>query len=109
MASYRLSEKADDAKRFNALAAQARSPAAAYTSEELVWYANAAETVIGVILLDTINDDYVAIVLGRDEGAGSEHLISKYLYRRWMSQLIGCLGRLCGIPVQVKRYFHKVM
>jgi hypothetical protein len=63
-----FSVKEIDAKRFNALAAQARSPAAAYISEELAWYANADETVIGVILLDTIDDDYVAIVLGRDEG-----------------------------------------
>ncbi|MGH8056967.1 MAG: hypothetical protein ACREOH_06970 [Candidatus Entotheonellia bacterium] len=63
-----FSVKEIDAKRFKALAAQARSPAAAYTSEELAWYANADETVIGVILLDTIDDDYAAIVLGRDEG-----------------------------------------
>ena len=40
---------------------------------------------------------------------GSEHLISKYLYKQWMMQLSGLLGQSCGIPVQVKRCFHKVM
>jgi hypothetical protein len=62
-----FSVKEIDAKRFNALAAQARSPAAAYTSEELAWHANADEAEISVILLDTIDDDYVAIALGRDK------------------------------------------
>jgi hypothetical protein len=58
-----FSVKEIDAKHFNALAAQARSPSAAYSSEELAWYANADETVIGVILLDTIDDDYVATAI----------------------------------------------
>jgi hypothetical protein len=59
-----------DAKRFNALAGQSRSPVAAYVSKELAWYSNTEETVIGVILLDIIDNDYAAIILGRDEGGG---------------------------------------
>lgn len=56
-----------DLKRFNALAGHSRSPAAAYISEEIGWYANEDETLIGVLLRDTIDDDYVAILLARDE------------------------------------------
>jgi hypothetical protein len=57
-----------DRKRFNALAGLSRSPGAAYFSEELAWYANEDETVIGVILHDIIDHDYAAVVLARDEG-----------------------------------------
>ncbi|MBL1638687.1 glycosaminoglycan attachment protein, partial [Acinetobacter baumannii] len=44
-----------DIKRFNALAAQSRSPAAAYMSEELEWYADSDEIVLGIVLRDTID------------------------------------------------------
>lgn len=54
-------------KRFNALAAHSRSPAAAYVSEELGWYTNEDESVIGVLLLDTVDDDFAAVVMARDE------------------------------------------
>ena len=57
-----------DVKRFNALAGYTRSPIAAYVSQELAWYSNKEETVIGVLLLDTTDRDYAAIVMGRDEG-----------------------------------------
>ncbi len=57
-----------DIKRFNALAAQSRSPAAAYVSEELEWYADDSEIVLGIVLRDTVDDDFVGIILGRDEG-----------------------------------------
>jgi hypothetical protein len=56
-----------DRKRFNALAGRSRSPAAAYISEELAWFANTEETVIGVVLRDTVDNDFAAVVLGRDE------------------------------------------
>lgn len=56
-----------DEKLFNALAAHSRSPAAAYISEELAWFANEDETVLGVLLHDLIDNDYVGIVLARDE------------------------------------------
>lgn len=57
-----------DEKRFNAFAGATRSPAAAYISHEIGWYTNDEETVIGVVLIDTVDDDYAAIVLGRDQG-----------------------------------------
>jgi len=63
-----ITVKKIDVKRFNALAGMSRSPQAAYIGEELAWYSNNEETVIGVLLLDTIDKDYVAIILGRDEG-----------------------------------------
>lgn len=63
----RIQVKELDRKRFNALAGRSRSPAAAYVSEELAWYADAEETLVGVLLKDTVDDDYAAVVLGRDE------------------------------------------
>lgn len=56
-----------DIKRFNALAGYSRSPAASYISQELKWFSNTEETIIGVLLIDTIDSDYVCVVLGRDE------------------------------------------
>ena len=57
-----------DEKRFNSIAGYSRSPGAAYVSKELDWYSNEDESVIGILLLDTIDSDYVAVILGRDEG-----------------------------------------
>lgn len=57
-----------DIKRFDALAAHSRSPAAAYMSEELEWLSNDDESILGVVLRDTIDNDFVGILLGRDEG-----------------------------------------
>ena len=54
-------------QRFNALAAHSRSPAAAYVSKELGWYTNEDESVIGVLLLDTVDDDFAAVAMARDE------------------------------------------
>lgn len=57
-----------DVKRFNALVGQSRSPGAAYISEELEWYADSGEIVLGVVLRDTVDNDYVGVLLGRDDG-----------------------------------------
>jgi len=56
-----------DLKRFNALAAHSRSPAAAFVSEELDWFSNEDESLLAVLLLDTVDADYVGVILGRDE------------------------------------------
>lgn len=54
-------------KRFNALAGLSRSPAASYVGRELAWYSNEDRTILGVLLIDTIDNDYVAILMARDE------------------------------------------
>jgi hypothetical protein len=56
-----------DIQRFNALAAHSRSPAAAFISRELDWFANDTETLLATLMLDTEDGDYVGIILGRDE------------------------------------------
>lgn len=56
-----------DVKRFNALAAHSRSPAAAFISQELDWFSNEDESLLATLMLDTIDNDYVGIILGRDE------------------------------------------
>lgn len=60
--------KSLDQKRFNAFVGATRSPTAAFVSVEIGWYANDEETVLGSVLVDTVDGDYVGIVLGRDEG-----------------------------------------
>lgn len=72
-----------DIKRFNALAAHTRSPAAAYISRELDWFANEQETLLATLMLDTTDDDYVGIILGRDE-----------------SGRFRCIDSLASIPTQ---------
>lgn len=54
-------------ERFEALVAYTRSPAAAYVSRELEWFSDNDERVLGVLLLDTIDNDFAYVVLGRDE------------------------------------------
>lgn len=56
-----------DIKRFNAVAAHSRSPAAAYMSRELDWFANESETLLATLMVDTVDDDYVGVILGRDD------------------------------------------
>ena len=55
-----------DIKRFNALAAHWRTPAAAYVSRELDWFVNENETLLATLLFDTADDDYVGVILRRD-------------------------------------------
>lgn len=52
--------------RFEALS-YARIPFVKLISEDIEWYSNDNNAVLGTILLDKIDHDYVAIVLGRDE------------------------------------------
>jgi hypothetical protein len=66
--AQKISIKKLDIKRVNVLVGQSRSPAAAYVSEEIDWYANEDETLIGVLLLDTIDHDFCSVVMVRDEG-----------------------------------------
>tara|TARA_B110000196_G_scaffold217278_1_gene186580 strand:+ start:2212 stop:3543 length:1332 start_codon:yes stop_codon:yes gene_type:complete len=52
--------------RFEALS-YARVPLIKLISEDIEWYSNDNNAVLGTILLDKIDNDYVAMVLGRDE------------------------------------------
>jgi len=56
-----------DLKRFNALAAHSRSPAAAFISREIDWFSNENESLIATLMIDTVDNDFVGIILGRDE------------------------------------------
>lgn len=53
-------------ERFEALC-RSRLPAADYISKEVEWFADEDERVLGVILLDLQDNDWVSMVLGRDE------------------------------------------
>jgi hypothetical protein len=53
--------------RFDALAGYIRDPRSALVSEEIGWYSDNDERVLGLVLRDTVDNDYVSIILGRDE------------------------------------------
>lgn len=52
--------------RFNALAGYARAPRTFIDGTEVGWYSESAEKVLGVIVQDNDDRDYVCIVMGRD-------------------------------------------
>ena len=54
-------------KRFQALAGQTRAADAHIFSDEIAWYSNEDESILGVILIDKVDNDFVSILLGRDE------------------------------------------
>ena len=56
-----------DVKRFSALVGPSRTPGAAYISKELAWFSNSDESILGSILLDIEDTEFVSILLGRDE------------------------------------------
>lgn len=55
-----------DLKRFSALVGQSRSPRAELFTREIGWFANEEETVLGVLLIDIVDKDFTALLLGRD-------------------------------------------
>lgn len=55
-------------KRFNAFVRLSRNPIASYFGQEIAWYSNDDETVIGVVLRDRIDHDYACVMLARDNG-----------------------------------------
>jgi hypothetical protein len=54
-----------DLKRFSALIGESRSPMTEFFTREIGWFSNQEETVLGVILIDIIDRDFSAILLGR--------------------------------------------
>ena len=52
--------------RFDALC-RSRQPMADYVSKEVEWYSDEDERVLGIVMLDTVDNDWVSLVLGRDE------------------------------------------
>lgn len=55
-----------DLKRFTALIGQSRSPMTELFTREIAWFTNEDESVLGVILIDIVDKDFSAILLGRD-------------------------------------------
>ena len=52
--------------RFDALAGYARQPHTLLTADERAWYSEDKEKVLGTIVQDRTDKDYVCIILGRD-------------------------------------------
>ena len=53
--------------RFDALAGYCRDPIARVTAEEVAWFEDGDERVLGIVMRDRIDHDFGPIVLGRDE------------------------------------------
>jgi len=62
--------------RFEALS-YARNPFVKGISEEIEWFSNKNNAVLGVVLMDKTGKDYVAMVLGRDEAGVFRSIDSK--------------------------------
>lgn len=56
-----------DIRRFDALAGYARHPRIRLITQEIGWYSDATERVLGVLALDLIDRDFSFVVFGRDE------------------------------------------
>ena len=52
---------------FDSYVLSSRNSNIVFFAQELQWYANENETILGVIALDTTDSDFAAIMLGRDE------------------------------------------
>lgn len=52
--------------RFNAFVGWTRTPMASVYSHEVEWFSDADERILGVILKDSIDNDYVCVILARD-------------------------------------------
>jgi hypothetical protein len=52
--------------RFDALAGYARTPFTLITADEREWFSEEQEKVLGVIVQDRADQDYVCVVMGRD-------------------------------------------
>lgn len=53
--------------RYNALAGYSRLPSTFVVSEELEWYEHSSGRVLGVLILDRVDEDFGGIIMGRDE------------------------------------------
>lgn len=53
--------------RFEALC-RSRRPTADYVCREVEWFADEEERALGLVFLDKVDDDWVWMVLGEDEG-----------------------------------------
>ena len=54
--------------RFDALAGYSRQPTAEVFAGELAWYECTSAPILGVLIIDTTDEDFGGIVVGRDEG-----------------------------------------
>jgi hypothetical protein len=55
-------------QRFDSYVLSSRSPNIVFFAQELQWFANPNETILGVIAMDKIDKDFSAVMLGRAEG-----------------------------------------
>jgi hypothetical protein len=74
--------------RFDALAGYACQPHTLLVSDERAWYSEAREKVLGTVVQDRSDKDYVCIVLGRDRvgrlGRLTSFLVRHNLYKQFL-------------------------
>lgn len=92
--------------RFNALigAGATRSPAASFVGEELGWYSNEDESILGIVIHDLIDEYFAAVLLAKDEGGrfrsfdGTASVESEYEATEWLR---GAIRWHTGMEVKV--------
>ena len=83
-----------DQKRFNALVTHTRLAYSEIFAQEIAWFSNSDETIIGVILLDKTDEDFTAIVLGRDEIDRYRAIDLSHSYQSYDEALIWLTGTI---------------
>jgi len=53
---------------FDSYVVSSKHPSVIFFAEELQWFANYNETILGVILVDKTDNDFSSVMMGRDEG-----------------------------------------
>jgi hypothetical protein len=89
--------------RFDALAGYVRSPYSVFFAQELDWFEEGDEKLLGVVSIDTSDSDYVAAVLARDKRGrfrGVDHLINLPFREEAIGRLQTMLSALVGKPAE---------
>jgi len=85
--------------RFDALAGYIRSPYSVLFAEELDWFQEGDEKLLGLVSIDTTDNDYVATVLARDK-RGRFRTVEWQIDLPFREQAIGWLQTKMAVLVE---------
>lgn len=96
-----------DRRRFDALAGYIRSPYSVLFAEELAWFEERDEKLLGVVSLDTSDHDYVATVLARDAVNRYRAVDLKICLETQAAATIELRDRLAALADEPAEFFHQ--
>lgn len=93
--------------RFDALAGYIRVPAFLAVFEEVGWYASIDERLLGVITLDSEDEDYGWVILGRDERRRFRCIATNTGLATFEASRDAMFGQLASYIVQLDEAYHQ--